>query len=80
MAASLKDKQRMLLDVSVTPVQKDALLTILKALEIEVEERQLSEDEEDEAFGIAMMEGIKEGIADDTQREEFESFLFGKGR
>lgn len=79
MAASLKDKHRMILDVSVTPVQKDALLTILKALEIEVEERQLTEDEEDEAFGIAMMDGIKGGTASDLEKKEFESFLFDNG-
>ena len=78
MEAVSEGKERIMLDVSVTTSQKDALMTILKALEIDVKEHILSEDEEDLAFGIAMEEGRKEGIADSREKQEFESYLFGK--
>ncbi|NIJ53392.1 hypothetical protein [Dyadobacter arcticus] len=75
---SLSGKERIMLDVSVTNSQKEALMTILKALDIDVKEHVLSDDEEDLALGLAMEEGRKEGIASQKERQEFESYLFGK--
>ncbi|WP_439556121.1 hypothetical protein [Dyadobacter sp.] len=43
---------------------------------MEIDERTLSDDEEDLALGIAMEEGILEGIASPEERQEFESYLF----
>ncbi|MCE7061294.1 hypothetical protein [Dyadobacter sp. CY343] len=72
------EKERIMLDVSVTDIQKNALMTILKALNIDVKEHVLSEDEEDIALGLAMEEGRREGIASSKEKQEFESYLFGK--
>ncbi len=71
-------KERILLDVLVTAVQKDALLSVIKALDIDVTERVLSEDEEDIALMAAMEEGLKSGIATEQEKNDFESFLSGK--
>ena len=72
------ERERIMLDVSVTSLQKDALMTILKALDIEVNEHILSDEAEDLALGLAMLEGKKEGIANSTEKQDFESFLFRK--
>lgn len=70
-------KERLLLDVLVTTVQKDALLSVIKALDIDVTERVLSEEEEDIALMAAMEEGLKSGIVTEQDKKEFESFLSG---
>lgn len=46
-AVNSNRKERLLLDVLVTTVQKDALLSIIKALDIDITERVLSEEEEE---------------------------------
>lgn len=70
-------KERLLLDVLVTTVQKDALLSVIKALDIDITERVLSEEEEDIALMAAMEEGLKSGIVTEQDKKEFESFLSG---
>lgn len=70
-------KERLLLDVLVTTVQKDALLSVIKALDIDVTERVLSKEEEDIALMVAMEEGLKSGIATEQEKNDFESFLSG---
>lgn len=70
-------KERLLLDVLVTTVQKDALLSVIKALDIDVTERVLSEEEEDIALMAAMEEGLKSGSVAEQDKKEFESFLSG---
>lgn len=77
-AVGSNEKERLLLDVSVTNVQKDALMSALKALNIDVTEHVLSEDEEDLALLMAMKEGMKSGIATEQEKNDFESFLSGK--
>lgn len=77
-AVESNEKERLLLDVSVTNVQKSALMSALKALNIDVTEHVLSEDEEDLALLTAMKEGMKEGIATEQEKSDFESFLSGK--
>ncbi|WP_342083097.1 hypothetical protein [Dyadobacter sp. OTU695] len=77
-AVSPNRKERLLLDVLVTTVQKDALLSVLKALDIDVTERVLSEEEEDVALMAAMEEGLKSGIATEQEKNDFESFLSAK--
>lgn len=52
-AVDSNEKERLLLDVSVTTVQKDALLSVMKAL-IDVTEHVLSDDEENVALLAAM--------------------------
>jgi len=71
-------KERLLLDVLVTTVQKDALLSVIKALDIDVTERVLTEEEEDVALMAAMEEGLKSGIATEQEKKDFETFLSGK--
>ncbi|WP_426291741.1 hypothetical protein ACN9ML_16430 [Dyadobacter endophyticus] len=71
-------KERLLLDVLVTTVQKDALLSVIKALDIDVTERVLSEEDEDTALMAAMEEGLESGIATEQEKKDFESFLSGK--
>ena len=71
-------KERLLLDVLVTAVQRDALLSVIKALDIDVTERVLSEEEEDVALMAAMEEGVESGIATEQEKNDFESFLSGK--
>jgi hypothetical protein len=68
-------KERLLLDVLVTTVQKDALLSVIKALDIDVTERVLLVEEEDIALMAAMEEGLKSGIATEQEKNNFESFL-----
>jgi hypothetical protein len=68
-------KERLLLDVLVTTVQKDALLSVIKALDIDVTERVLLVEEEDIALMAAMEEGLKSGIATEQEKNDFESFL-----
>jgi hypothetical protein len=70
-------KQRLRLDIEVTRKQKKALLSVLKALDIEINQRELTEKEEDIALGIAIEEGKKEGRATEKDKEEFEKWLFG---
>ena len=70
-------KERLLLDVLVTTVQKDALLSVIRALDIDVTERVLTEEEEDIAFMAAIEEGLKSGIATEQEKKDFESFLSG---
>lgn len=70
-------KERLLLDVLVTTVQKDTLLSVIKALDIDVTERVLSEEEEDIALMAEMEEGLKSGIVTEQDKKEFESFLSG---
>lgn len=70
-------KQRLRLDIEVTRKQKKALLSVLKALDIEINQRELTEEEEDIALGIAIVEGKKEGRATEKDKEEFEKWLFG---
>lgn len=77
-AVNLNRKERLLLDVLVTRVQKDALLSVIKALDIDVTERVLSEEDEDTALMAAMEEGLKSGIATEQEKKDFESFLSGK--
>lgn len=74
-AVDSNEKERLLLDVSVTNVQKNALMSALKALDIDVTEHVLSDDEEDLALLMAMREGIKSGIATEQEKNDFESFL-----
>lgn len=71
-------KQRLLLDIQVTPKQKKALLSVLKALDIETKPRELTEEEEDTALYLAMEEGKKEGRASKKEKEDFEKWLFQK--
>jgi hypothetical protein len=70
-------KERLLLDVLVTTVQKDALLSVIRALDIDVTERVLSEEDEEVALMVAMNEGLKSGIASEQEKKDFESFLSG---
>ncbi len=74
-AVNPNKKERLLLDVLVTTVQKDALLSVIKALDIDVTERALLEEEEDIAVMAAMEEGLKSGIATEQEKNDFESFL-----
>ena len=76
-ASSTIRKQRLKLDIEVTRKQKKALLSVLKALDIEVKPRELTEEEEDIALGIAVEEGKKEGRASEKDKETFEKWLFG---
>ena len=76
-ASSTIRKQRLRLDIEVTRKQKKALLSVLKALDIEIKPRELTEEEEDIALGIAIEEGKKEGRATEKDKEEFEKWLFG---
>lgn len=76
-ASSTIRKQRLKLDIEVTRKQKKALLSVLKALDIEVKPRELTEEEEDLALGIAVEEGKKEGRASEKDKEKFEKWLFG---
>jgi hypothetical protein len=77
-AVNSNRKERLLLDVLVTTVQKDALLSIIKALDIDITERVLSEEEEDIALMAAIEEGLKSGIATEQEKKDFELFLSGK--
>ena len=77
-AVNSNRKERLLLDILVTTVQKDALLSVIKALDIDVTERVLSEEEEDIALMAAIEEGLKSGIATEQEKKDFESFLSGK--
>ncbi|MBB3836145.1 hypothetical protein FHS57_000127 [Runella defluvii] len=70
-ASSTIRKQRLKLDIEVTRKQKKALLSVLKALDIEVKPRELTEEEEDFALGIAVEEGKKEGRLSEKEQEEF---------
>lgn len=70
-ASSTIRKQRLKLDIEVTRKQKKALLSVLKALDIEVKPRELTEEEEDLALGIAVEEGKKEGRLSEREQEEF---------
>ncbi len=45
----------------------------MKAREIDVTERVLSEDQEDVALMAAMEEGLKSGIATEQEKNDFES-------
>jgi hypothetical protein len=76
-AIDSNEKERLLLDVSVTNVQKNALMSVLKALDIDVTEHVFAEDEEDVALLMAMKEGMKSGIATEQEKSDFESFLSG---
>lgn len=78
MASDSNTKERILLDVLVTTVQKDALLSVMKALDIDVTQRVLSEEEEDFALMAGMEDGLKSGIATEQEKKDFESFLFDK--
>jgi len=77
-AVNSNRKERLLLDVLVTTVQKDALLSIIKAVDIDISERVLSEEEEDIALMAAIEEGLKSGIATEQEKKDFELFLSGK--
>jgi hypothetical protein len=64
-------KQRLMLDIQVTPKQKKALISVLKALDIEIKPRELTEEEEDTALYLAMQEGKKEGRLSDQEQSDF---------
>lgn len=71
-------KQRLVLDIQVTPKQKKALLSVLKALDIEIKPCELTEEQEDTALYLAMEEGKKEGRLSEKQQSDFEKWLFQK--
>ncbi len=71
-------KQRLTLDIQVTPKQKKALMSVLKALDIEMKQCELTEEEEDTALYLAMEEGKKEGRLSEKEKEDFEKWLFQK--